>query len=299
MEGNSNVFVVVGREEWCCEAEEQVVAAPRDPTSGHNDAHRTWRYDILSTILRAAAEANTTAITTTAVTADAARAAAALLGIDPEPMFVHECLAGEPRNHLVEAAAMTTTTTTTTPTKTKAWPTAASSDSSLSSFPPSLLTSSLRAASILLTRNQQSSVHAPSTPVSKHRAVDTRSCTPRQRAAQARLAGENCKLQCSQCDHLFSCKSKLNRHMLTHTGVKPFSCFCGKSFNQKPSLKSHSCRHIKKRDLPPGCDAVRDGLNGFAYEELTGYMKHADHSAQTPLCASGDDGTHAAVVPNV
>jgi hypothetical protein len=78
---------------------------------------------------------------------------------------------------------------------------------------------------------------------------------------------------CALCQSRFLCKSKLDRHMLTHTGAKPFACYCGKSFNQKSALKNHSRRHIKKRDLPLGCDVVRDGLNGFTYQGLMDKMK--------------------------
>lgn len=78
---------------------------------------------------------------------------------------------------------------------------------------------------------------------------------------------------CELCQSRFLCKSKLDRHMLTHTGDKPFECYCGKSFNQKSALKNHSRRHIKKRDLPQGIDVVRDGLNGFTYQGLMDKMK--------------------------
>jgi len=73
---------------------------------------------------------------------------------------------------------------------------------------------------------------------------------------------------CRLCSSRFLCKSKLDRHMLTHTGVKPFGCFCGKRFNQKSSLKNHTRRHVKKRSLPTGVDVEALGLNGFSYGSL-------------------------------
>mmetsp|Transcript_26098 Transcript_26098/g.78417 ORF Transcript_26098/g.78417 Transcript_26098/m.78417 type:complete len:388 (-) Transcript_26098:152-1315(-) len=72
---------------------------------------------------------------------------------------------------------------------------------------------------------------------------------------------------CNICSSRFLCKSKLDRHMLTHTGAKPFGCFCGKRFNQKSALKNHTRRHLKKGDAPVD-NVMVSGLNGFSYESL-------------------------------
>jgi len=74
---------------------------------------------------------------------------------------------------------------------------------------------------------------------------------------------------CRLCSSRFLCKSKLDRHMLTHTGVKPFGCFCGKRFNQKSALKNHTRRHIKKRNTPRDVNIELHGLNGFTFLALT------------------------------
>jgi hypothetical protein len=73
---------------------------------------------------------------------------------------------------------------------------------------------------------------------------------------------------CHECSARFLCKSKLNRHMLTHSGAKPFPCFCGKRFNQKSSLKNHTRRHIKKRNMPKDINLEVQGLNGFTLQCL-------------------------------
>lgn len=45
---------------------------------------------------------------------------------------------------------------------------------------------------------------------------------------------------CPFCGKSFKGKWFLNRHVMIHTGAKPFKCeFCFKGFNQKSSLKSH------------------------------------------------------------
>ncbi|XP_075964406.1 uncharacterized protein LOC142968435 isoform X2 [Anarhichas minor] len=74
--------------------------------------------------------------------------------------------------------------------------------------------------------------------------------------------------RCHTCSKCFPSVSKLQRHMMTHTGQRPFGCeMCGKRFRQKTHLRVHCRTHLwsryhKQRSLyinrPPSC---RGGFN--------------------------------------
>ncbi|PRD32252.1 UNVERIFIED_CONTAM: zinc finger and BTB domain-containing protein 10 [Trichonephila clavipes] len=52
------------------------------------------------------------------------------------------------------------------------------------------------------------------------------------------------KLNCPFCVKNFNCKQNLKRHMLMHTGIRPFICpSCNKSFTQRSILKTHMLVH--------------------------------------------------------
>lgn len=45
---------------------------------------------------------------------------------------------------------------------------------------------------------------------------------------------------CDRCNKLFSTRTNLTRHLMTHDGQKPYVCkICGNGFTQNGSLKSH------------------------------------------------------------
>ncbi|XP_063296223.1 zinc finger protein 770 [Pelobates fuscus] len=53
---------------------------------------------------------------------------------------------------------------------------------------------------------------------------------------------------CERCNKVFPSRSKLERHMLVHTGQKPFPCAqCGKSFRQKTHLQIHELTHVQEK----------------------------------------------------
>ncbi|KAG9480935.1 hypothetical protein GDO78_010284 [Eleutherodactylus coqui] len=58
---------------------------------------------------------------------------------------------------------------------------------------------------------------------------------------------------CEFCDKAFPSHSKLERHLMIHTGQKPFACaLCGKAFRQKTHLKIHQITHSQEK--PFRCD---------------------------------------------
>ena len=59
----------------------------------------------------------------------------------------------------------------------------------------------------------------------------------------------NSKFHCDICMKLFVSKRNVQRHMLSHTGEKPWMCeFCFKRFRQKPHLEQHVNIHKGKND---------------------------------------------------
>ncbi|KAJ3613226.1 hypothetical protein NHX12_019476 [Muraenolepis orangiensis] len=58
--------------------------------------------------------------------------------------------------------------------------------------------------------------------------------------------------RCVMCFKCFPSPSKLRRHEMVHTGLKPFQCLlCGKRFRQAPHLKVHEKTHSEERSAAP------------------------------------------------
>jgi len=58
---------------------------------------------------------------------------------------------------------------------------------------------------------------------------------------------------CAVCGKRFVCVTTMKRHLVTHTGEKPFSCkVCGKQYTQKGNLRVHERTH--RNDRPFECN---------------------------------------------
>jgi hypothetical protein len=68
------------------------------------------------------------------------------------------------------------------------------------------------------------------------------------------------KFSCCHCGKSFKTKSHLQRHILTHTGEKPYHCNrCDCRFNQSSSLRNHVIA-IHTKEYPHTCNNCRKGF---------------------------------------
>ncbi|XP_028575874.2 uncharacterized protein LOC114592144 isoform X1 [Podarcis muralis] len=53
---------------------------------------------------------------------------------------------------------------------------------------------------------------------------------------------------CPVCERAFTRKSSLNRHLIIHSGEKPYRCLdCGKGFNRRTNLMAHEAVHTEEK----------------------------------------------------
>jgi len=61
---------------------------------------------------------------------------------------------------------------------------------------------------------------------------------------------------CTECGKKFTTKQTLERHMMIHTGERPFKCGqCGRGFTNVFSMKQHSITHIEDKPFACHCGA--------------------------------------------
>ncbi|RUS82885.1 hypothetical protein EGW08_009350 [Elysia chlorotica] len=57
--------------------------------------------------------------------------------------------------------------------------------------------------------------------------------------------------ECDECDRTYMTQMALNKHKLSHTGIKPYRCdICGKEFSMRYMVKDHARTHTGERPYP-------------------------------------------------
>ncbi|XP_068246961.1 zinc finger protein 391-like isoform X1 [Palaemon carinicauda] len=68
------------------------------------------------------------------------------------------------------------------------------------------------------------------------------------------------KQECNVCNKVFGSIYKLSRHLRTHTGEKPYVCFCGDRFGRSDVLRTHQ----KSKHIPYCTEVVENPSGGDA-----------------------------------
>lgn len=92
--------------------------------------------------------------------------------------------------------------------------------------------------------------------------------------------------RCSECEKTFTDKLYLKRHMIRHTGRRPFTCsICKKCFTQKAHLRKHMRCHTGDKPFNcPMCDATFS-LKQNLHRHITSHS--GEKSFNCPVCKKG------------
>ncbi|EDV95047.1 myoneurin [Drosophila grimshawi] len=100
--------------------------------------------------------------------------------------------------------------------------------------------------------------------------------------------GNGGALRCPVCDLQLSCASSLKRHMIIHTGLKPYKCDeCDLSFSQREVLKRHMDRHTgTKRHQCPQCETCFAQKTNLQQHVNRMHSKDGERQHKCHLCKS-------------
>lgn len=112
-------------------------------------------------------------------------------------------------------------------------------------------------------------------------AVDEEECTKKRLTNARDVRGKTKQHQCSVCKKAFVDNTGLKRHVLIHTGQRPFICvLCKKDFTRKCHLKSHMRTHSNEK--PFSCSVCHKSFREKSY--LRTHMR--SHTGEKPFSCS-------------